>query len=245
MALAAVSLEFRYGRGWRLGPVDLEIPGGSVVGLVGPNGAGKTTLMRLLAGFLRPAAGHIRLNGTPVSKREQLLAAVQWVSADPVYPRGNTIRDLCEFCFARAGWDRATRRDLAEQVERRMGRPLTVLPDQLSRGQRVILALELACAVPKSALLVDEPWANLDPLNRERVRATMAGLAQQGVAVMVSSHDLLALPTLARRFCFLVDGKVRWEGELPPDLQPGEAFPARAASQLLELFKQTVAGGQP
>ncbi len=241
--IACRDLAFRYRGGWQLGPVELEVPRGSVTALVGPNGAGKTTLLRLLAGLLVPASGRLYLGREPVSDRWRLPREVAWVAAEPSFPCGATVRDVV--VWSARSWPTAgTLEERLRQVRATLERPLDTSPQQLSRGQRLLLALELNGHRPASVLLADEPWASLDPLARERTVARLRQAAEGGKAVLISSHDLLALPLLADRYCFLARGRVVWVGDATE--VPGAERGREAVSEaLLQLYRQLVVEGTP
>ena len=245
MDLEARGVRFAYRHGWSLGPVDLVVPGGSITALVGPNGAGKTTLMRILAGLILPGGGTIQIGGTPVAGRAELARKVALTPSEPRFPRGCRVCDLVRLAAPRPGPAGPDPASLQRRVSRTIGRSLHVDPRTLSRGQRLNLAIELALAGPRRAVLLDEPWAGLDPLAVERLFARLQALAEAGTAVLVSSHDLYALPSLAHRYVFLVDGRIRAVGSLD-DLQGPDASPeAEPARFLRELYRRLAAGESP
>jgi ABC-type multidrug transport system ATPase subunit len=242
MALIAEALEFRYKSGWHLGPVSLRLEGGQILGLIGPNGAGKTTLMRLLAGLILPCKGHISLRDAKPASRLELLHQVRWVPADPAFPQRASLRDMCVFSLRQWHWEEEAIGHFCQKLESLLGRSLRSSPAALSRGQRLLFALELACSVPLQVLLADEPWSSLDPLHRERILQTFTELAQKGVTILVSSHDLLALPTLTSAFCFLAGGQVRWQGTAE-DLAGTSASWPEVSQRLYALYREMVGGG--
>ncbi len=230
--LEASDIRFRYPGGWQLGPVDLAVRRGEVTALVGPNGAGKTTVMRILAGLIVPDSGLLRLDGDPVTDRWRLARRVALTASEPAFPRGCRVRELARLRLHSLRLDGAEAEAFLRDLASRVGRPLTTRPHALSRGQRLTLALELALAGKPEVVVSDEPWAGLDPLAAERLLERLEALAARGAMVMVSSHDLLALPLVARRFVFLVGGRVRAAGTLEelrslspcPDGEPPEVL---------------------
>jgi|GEM_PF-1459221 len=234
LALFARGVVFRYPRGWELGPVDVVARGGEVTALVGPNGAGKTTLLPLLAGLLVPEVGEVGLVG--VRSRWELVRSVAWVPADPAFPVGATVQDLVRWHAAVNQLDHtsALREELAETLGGRLGRK----PVELSRGQRMILALQLALWSQAQAILCDEPWSALDPVSRELLLAKLRAVAEAGKVVLVASHDLLALPRLAGRYVFLAAGRVRWSGG--PEEVPRPGGSADLPSALLSLYQHVI-----
>lgn len=234
--LRAEGLAFHYRRGFHLGPVTLEVPVGEVVALIGPNGAGKTTLLRLLAGLLHPRQGKVLLSGLPATRR-RLQQVVAFAPTDPAFPARVTVGELLRFRAHHLGvpWEPA-----AQALEETLGRPLTVYPHRLSRGQRLQVVLALTLLGSPAAILADEPWAGLDPLAQDAVLERLARERQQA-AVLVSSHDLGHLAQVAQRFAFLHEGQLRFCGTLEEVAEAvgGRAEPAEA---LKRMFAAVVGG---
>lgn len=238
--LEASGICFRYPSGWQLGPVDLAVRRGEVTALVGPNGAGKTTLMRILAGLILPSSGVIRLDGDPVTDRWLLARRVALTPSEPAFPRGCRVRDLARLRLRSVRLNGAEAEAFLHHLAGRLGRPLMTRPHALSRGQRLTLALELALAGMPEVVVSDEPWAGLDPLAVEQLLERLKALAARGAVVLVSSHDLLALPMVARRFVFLIGGRVRAAGTLE-ELRSLSPCPEGDPPQVLrELYRALV-----
>ncbi|MEW5877369.1 MAG: ATP-binding cassette domain-containing protein [Acidobacteriota bacterium] len=240
MDLQTRGVEFRYNTGWNLGPLDLQVPANCVTALIGPNGAGKTTLLRILAGFIVPRRGEILLGGKPVKDRTELFRRVRWVAADPAFPTGATVREVAEIALRGFGLDGPARSGYLRHLEGLLQRPLHIFPKALSRGQRLLLALELAFASEPEVLVADEPWNALDPLARASVLEQLEGLAKRGVAVFISSHDIFALPEIASNFCFLAEGQLRWCGAL--EVPAATKASGQQPQELLELYRRVMEG---
>jgi iron complex transport system ATP-binding protein len=223
MTLVARALSVSLGGRTILDSIDLSVPGGAVTGLIGPNGAGKTTLLRAMAGVQPIAAGAITLEGRPLGgwpRREwaRLVAylpqgapcswpmSVQRVVALGRLPhlspwRGAGADDASAIGAALAATD------VLHLADRNV---LT-----LSGGERARVMLARALAVSPRVLLADEPVAGLDPEHQLRVMTLLRERAAEGVAVIVTLHDL----TLAARFC---DRLVALErGRMAADGSPG------------------------
>lgn len=237
MLRKATDLQFRYGQGFRLGPLDAELVPGAVTALIGPNGAGKTTLMRLFAGFLLPTGGQLCAGDGQNLTRWQLLREVAYIPADPVFPLGATVLALARWAARQAGWSGDSLGRFLHKLASTLQRPLGLVPGALSRGQRVLLAFELAMARPKPVIVADEPWASLDPMARLRIIQALHECARAGRTVLVSSHDLFAIPTIADRYVFLANGHVRWQGSAEDVCAAPGKTPAEA---LFEMYCQVV-----
>lgn len=208
----ATSLGKRYRRRWALADCDLEIPSGTVTGLVGPNGAGKTTLLSLAVGVLRPTAGTIETcGGRPASSPEQL-AKVGFVAQNTPTYSALTVEDHLRLgARLNQRWDDAIARSRVE----RLGLELSRRTGQLSGGQRAQLALTLGLAKRPELLVLDEPVASLDPLaRREFLQVLMEAVAEHEVSVLLSSHVVSDLERVCDHLVVLVDSRVRLQGDV-------------------------------
>jgi ABC-2 type transport system ATP-binding protein len=207
MELSAQGLTFAFRRGFALGPLEICLRKGEVIALLGPNGAGKTTLLRLLAGLLQPRDGGIFLNGS-AARAAQLRRWVAYAPTEPAFPPQATVSELLRLRARtlQVPWEEAEQR-LAAILQR----PLHIFPTRLSRGQRLQVALTAALLGDPPVILVDEPWAGLDPLARQKVIESLAQLGREA-AVLISSHDLHLLPAVAQRFVFIHRGKIQAQG---------------------------------
>jgi ABC-2 type transport system ATP-binding protein len=197
--------------------VDLAAPPGSVTALVGPNGSGKTTLLLVLATLLRPDSGTIWVaNHDPVTDPQAVRALTGWMPDSFGTYDTLTAREVLEFAASAY----RLRRDRGEQRAREL-LELIHLADYadlpvhvLSRGQKQRLGLARALVHNPIVLLLDEPAAGLDPRSRIELRGVLRGLAADGRAVLVSSHVLAELETMADRVVFVDRGQTVAEQEL-------------------------------
>ena len=191
-AIVAEGLGKRYGRRWALRDCTLEIPDGSVVGLVGANGAGKSTLLHLTVGLLEPTEGSLAvLGGRPGADAAQL-AKVGFVAQDaPVYGWLSVADHLRLGAHMNPGWDTA----MAGERISRLGLDLAQRAGKLSGGQRSQLALTLAIGKRPELLVLDEPVASLDPLAR---RTFLADVMELDGGPAADDHPVVA-PALRHR----------------------------------------------
>lgn len=209
-ALTTSGLGHRYPGGrWALRDCDVAVPAGRVVALVGPNGAGKTTLLNLAGGLLRPTAGTVQVSGRAPDRQ---LAQIGYVAQDaPLWPRLR-VADVLE--LGRCMNPRFDAR-LAEARIRAFEIPARARINTLSGGQRAQVALSLVLAKHPQLLLLDEPLANLDPLaRREFLTSMFATCAEDGVAVVFSSHVIAELERICDYLIVLVAGRVRIAGDI-------------------------------
>lgn len=203
-AIEVTGLTVRYGELLALDDVSLRIGAGRVCGLIGMNGSGKSTLCNAIMGMIRPDAGQVMLAGTtPAAARRA--GAVGYVPqserVDWSFPV--SVRDVVMMGrYGKQGLtrrvrpaDRAAVADALERVE------LTAYADrqigQLSGGQRKRAFVARGLAQGASVLLLDEPFAGVDKRSEATIVRLLRELAAAGATVLVSTHDLQALPELA------------------------------------------------
>ena len=210
--LRATALGKRYRRRWALADCDLEIPCGSVTGLVGPNGAGKTTLLSLAVGALRPTSGTIEVCGGRPAASPAQLAKVGFVAQNtPTYPSLTVEDQLRLGARLNPRWDATIARSRVDRLGLELGRRT----GQLSGGQRAQLALTLGLAKRPELLVLDEPVASLDPLaRREFLQILMEAAAEHEVSIVLSSHVVSDLERVCDHLVVLVDSRVRLQGDV-------------------------------
>jgi ABC-type multidrug transport system ATPase subunit len=175
------SVAFRYGRRdpWVLQDVTLTVPRGRIVEVAGPNGAGKSTLLRLIAGILRPRRGAITGRPARVGFAPERFPTVQ------PFPVATYLRHLA--AMRRMADAEAA---IAEWSERLRFRHLLAVPlPQLSKGSAHKVGLAQALLAGPELLVLDEPFAGLDPETRAALPPLLAQLADAGTTVVVSDHQ--------------------------------------------------------
>jgi ABC-2 type transport system ATP-binding protein len=206
-ALGMRDVEVRF-RNFTLGPLNLDLPPGRVVGLVGPNGSGKTTTMRTIAGILDRDQGLIEVCDKPaVPEQGAWKQAVGYVPDRPLFyewMKGSAFLELIARFYPR--WDAAFARELAD----RFRVDLSARIKRLSAGNRVKLSLVAALAHRPALALFDEPTAGLDPVVRTEVFDVLGTMMENGaMTVFYSTHILDDLHRLADDLVFLERGRVR------------------------------------
>jgi ABC-2 type transport system ATP-binding protein len=191
--LTARGVSRAFGRRVALRPTDLTLVEGEVVALVGPNGAGKSTLLAILAGALAPTAGSVERH-----------AAVGWVPQRSAhYARLTSRENLVLF----AALEQAD----AGRVDQLLGEfelPEDVRAGELSVGNRQRLDVALALLASPRVLLLDEPTASLDPVQRRRLWEIASDVREGGGSVLVATHHWDELSGHADRTLELVDGSL-------------------------------------
>ncbi|MDL2716185.1 MAG: ABC transporter ATP-binding protein [Acidobacteriota bacterium] len=193
--------------------ISLSVPRGSVYALLGRNGAGKSSLVRCLLGQQKPTAGSCFLFGEDVWKhRARLMARIGVVPEDPDAPPSMTARQLSAFC-ARIypAWDAPSVESCLARFEVPAGTPY----GSLSKGQRALVALALALASSPELLVLDDPTLGLDAVARRAFFDELVGeLADRGTTVLLTSHDLAGVESMATRVGFLKGGRLLLDEDL-------------------------------
>ncbi|MFI7007303.1 ABC transporter ATP-binding protein [Streptomyces sp. NPDC050145] len=217
--IALDGVTVRHGRGpeavTAVSEVSLRVGAGEFVVLVGPSGCGKTTLLRLVAGFERPAEGEVDVRRT-----------VGVVFQQPRLFPWRTVGGNLSFALARHGVPRAERATrVAELLDRvglaGMARRRTW---ELSGGQQQRVAIARALATEPQVLLMDEPFAALDALTRERLQEEVRALADgTGTTVLFVTHSVEEAVLLGSRVLVMAAGPGRIVAEVPVGLDRGAA----------------------
>lgn len=218
----ARGLRFRYAGARRdaVADVSLRVHASEFVALLGPNGSGKSTLLRLLLGALQPQHGAVAFCGSPLAdwQREELARRVGVVTQAEEVPFPITVRDLVAMgryphlgAWRREGEaDRAAIQRAMEWCEVDGFADRSVL--ELSGGERQRARLARALAQEARTLVLDEPTASLDMAHEMALFEMMAGLAQDGVTIVVVTHNINVAARYARRLALLDRGAIIADG---------------------------------
>ena len=205
-----------YGPLVALEDVTFSLEAGEYLVVLGPNGAGKTTLLRTLARLIRPSAGRMWLDEedwlTAPAERQREIGVLS--HATYLYDGLTALENLRFFGTLYGLPDPETR---AREALATVG--LEAAADRwvghLSRGQAQRVAIARAVLHDPGLLLLDEPYAGLDPRAAGRLSDALARLARAGRTVVLTTHDLARAPAAATRYLMLVEGRARSEGALP------------------------------
>jgi Cu-processing system ATP-binding protein len=225
-------LRKRYGRLTALAGVDLSVGAGRVLGLVGPNAAGKSTLIKSVLGLVRPDGGRIGVNGVPVGDDPAYRHAIGYMPQAPRFPDNLTGREVLDLLADLRGGEDADDTLLhVLGLDSVLDRPVRVL----SGGTRQKLNAAVAFRYRPPLLILDEPTASLDPVAAGRLKAHIRASAEEGTAVLLTSHTMADMEELADELVYLVDGSVRFHGTLDTlRLKTGERKLERAVAALMQ-----------
>ena len=185
-----------YGRFQAVRGVTFSMESGEVVGLLGPNGAGKTTVFYMVVGFIKPSSGRIWLNGRDVSglpmyKRARM--GVSYLPQEPSVFRKLSVEDNIDAILeTRSNLTRKERRHQLDQLLEDLG--IAHLRKQkaytLSGGERRRTEIARSLAIEPKFLLLDEPFAGIDPITVSELKGIVQGLSTRGIGVLITDHNV-------------------------------------------------------
>ena len=200
-------LKRRFGSCEAVDDLSLTVPEGSVFALLGPNGAGKTTTIKVMVNIIRPTTGRVAVLGVD-SRRlgPAQFRQIGYVSENQDLPTAMTVRQLLDYCRPLyPSWDA----DFAARLVRTLDIPMDRKIAVLSRGTRMKAALVSSLAYHPKLLVLDEPFAGLDPLVREEFAQGVLELTgQQQWTVFLASHDIDEVERLADWVAMINNGRL-------------------------------------
>ncbi|MBF0401452.1 MAG: LPS export ABC transporter ATP-binding protein [Magnetococcales bacterium] len=197
--------------------VDLYLSPGEVVGLLGPNGAGKTTTFYMFVGLIAPDEGAIRLDGQDITRMPMYLRARRGISYLPQEPsifRKMTVRDNVLAILETLPLAREQRLERLEELLNELGvLSLARTPGYaLSGGERRRVEVARALAIEPRYILLDEPFAGVDPLAVEDIQAIIRHLQERGIGVLITDHNVRETLGICNRAYILSEGRVLAQG---------------------------------
>ena len=202
----------RFGDFVALNGVSINVEKGSVYGLVGPNGAGKTTVIKCMAGIYRQDGGSVMIDGKPVYENEEIKSRVAYVSDDLYFFPGYSIKDTAAYyrnIYPR--WSDEIFKEIADvfKIDEKRG------VRRLSKGMQKQVAFWLGLSACPDVMILDEPMDGLDPVMRRNVwNLMLAEVANRGMTVLVSSHNLRELEDVCDHVGIMNKGKIAIEKAL-------------------------------
>ncbi|PIE24681.1 MAG: LPS export ABC transporter ATP-binding protein [Planctomycetota bacterium] len=197
--------------------VSLKVRRGEIVGLLGSNGAGKTTTFRMIVGMIRPDSGSVQLLGKdvtrwPMYKRAQY--GLGYLSQEKSSFRKMSVEDNILAVLEAVGVPRAKREERLEQLlaELDLTRLRRNLADTLSGGEGRRLEVTRALASRPSLILLDEPFAGVDPIVRQEIQGIVRDLAKRQLGILITDHSVQDMLRITTRSYIIHQGKVLKEG---------------------------------
>ena len=231
--LVAQHLAKSYGRRTIVRDLSLEVGAGEVVGLLGPNGAGKTTAFYMIVGLVPADAGRILIDDTdlthrPIHARAQ--AGIGYLPQEASVFRKLSVEDnVLAILETRPGLDGAARRARCDAIlaDLRIDHVRTSPGMALSGGERRRVEIARALAADPRFLLLDEPFAGVDPISVLDIQRIVRELAARGIGVLITDHNVQETLSITDRAYLLYDGQILKAGtaeELAADEQVRKVY---------------------
>ncbi len=221
-ALLGVGLSKRYGSHEVVCGVDLEVHPAEVVGLLGPNGAGKTTTFNMMAGGLRPTRGQVflgerEISDLPMYRRARL--GITYLPQEPSIFRKLSVADNVYAILETVEPDRTARRERLRELLAELG--LTEKSDRrgdsLSGGERRRVEITRALVLDPKFMLLDEPFAGIDPIAVIDIQKIIEQLKNRGIGVIITDHNVRETLRICDRAYIIKDGAIIRQGP-PPEI---------------------------
>ena len=215
--LEVISIAKSYDKRAVLSDISLSVAKGEVLGLLGPNGAGKTTCFYSIMGLVRPDSGRILMDGVDVTRLPMYRRAVLGLGYLPQETsifRGLTVEQNIGAVLELVEPDKAVRASELERLLDEFG--LTRLRSSpamaLSGGERRRCEIARALAAKPSIMLLDEPFAGIDPLSISDIRDLVKDLKTRGIGVLITDHNVRETLDIVDRACIIYGGQVLFAG---------------------------------
>jgi lipopolysaccharide export system ATP-binding protein len=215
--LRGEGLSKTYGKRSVLRNVSIEVKGGEIVGLLGPNGAGKTTTFSIIVGLIRPDRGTVICNGEEITNLPMYKRArrgVTYLPQEASVFRKLTVEENLLAILETLPLTATERRERLARLlqELRIGHLAHNRADSLSGGERRRTEIARALVMEPSFMLLDEPFAGIDPLSVMDIQEIMLQLRGRGIGILVTDHNVRETLTICDRAYILSDGEVFEEG---------------------------------
>ena len=216
--LRAEHLVKRYGKRRVVDDVSLEVHPGEVVGLLGPNGAGKTTTFYMIVGLIKHSRGRILLDGEEITHKPMYKRArmgIGYLSQEPSVFRKLSVEDNIRAILETCRMSRRERRERLEGLLDELGlrRVRKNRAYALSGGERRRLEITRALVTQPRYILLDEPFAGVDPIAVDDLQSIIATLRDRGLGILITDHNVRETLSITDRAYLLYDGRILKSGD--------------------------------
>lgn len=226
--IVATNLSKRYGDREVVRHINLAIRDREVVGLLGPNGAGKTTTFYMLVGVVNPTTGNVLLDGQDVTERplhERARLGLSYLPQESSIFKKLSVRKNLDVILEQMPMTRAQRKDRAVELLEMFN--ISKLANQpamfLSGGERRRLEIARALIVNPKFILLDEPFAGIDPIAVIDIQEIIGVLKKMGIGILISDHNVRETLTICDRAYLVYEGMVILEGSPTEIVQSSKA----------------------
>ncbi len=217
-SLSGMALTKRYGQRDVVRSVDLEVKPAEVVGLLGPNGAGKTTTFNMVAGGVKPSSGEVFLGETkitdlPMYRRARL--GITYLPQEPSIFRKLSVADNINAILETVELDRTVRRERLRELLAELGltEKADLRADTLSGGERRRVEITRALVLDPKFMLLDEPFAGIDPIAVNDIQKIIEQLKGKGIGVIITDHNVRETLSICDHAYIIKDGEIIRRGK--------------------------------
>ncbi len=216
--LSVRDLKKRYGAREAVKGVTLGIAPGEVVGLLGPNGAGKTTIFYMIVGLIRPDAGRVLLDGQDITRlpmHRRAKMGLGYLPQEPSVFRKLTVRENILAFLEETPLSKGEREERLRELlaEMRIGHVEKTMGYALSGGERRRVEIARSLVISPVFLLLDEPFAGIDPISVADLQQVILRLKEKGIGVIITDHNVRDTLTVCDRAYIISEGEILLEGK--------------------------------
>ncbi len=215
--LRAANIFKRYKRRTVVNGVSVEVKQGEIVGLLGPNGAGKTTSFYMIVGLIKPNEGHIYLDNeeiTDLAMYKRAQKGIGYLPQEASVFRKLSVEDNIKAILEVSGKSKAEQAAKLEELlnEFSLQHVRTNMGDVLSGGERRRTEIARALATEPRFILLDEPFAGVDPIAVEDIQGIVAKLKNKNIGILITDHNVQETLSITDRAYLLFEGKILKQG---------------------------------
>ena len=244
LKLAANHITKRYGKRKIVNDVSIEVSQGEIVGLLGPNGAGKTTSFYTIVGLIKPNSGSIVLDNTNITSYPMYQRAqngIGYLAQEASVFRKLSVEDNIRCVLELTAMSKSEQQEKTESLLEEFS--LTSIRknrgDLLSGGERRRTEIARALATDPKFLLLDEPFAGVDPVAVEDIQKIVAHLKKKNIGILITDHNVQETLAITDRTYLMFEGKILKAGK-PEDLANDEIVRKVYLGQNFELRKKKI-----
>jgi lipopolysaccharide export system ATP-binding protein len=234
----------KYGSRVVVNDVSVEVKQGEIVGLLGPNGAGKTTTFYMIVGFVKPNQGAILLNDRDITKKamfERAKLGIGYLPQEASIFRKLSIEDNIKAVLELSQFNKNEQKERLESLLNEFGleHKRKYRGDKLSGGERRRTEIARALAVDPKFILLDEPFAGVDPIAVEDIQFIVSKLKEKNIGILITDHNVQETLSITDRAYLLFEGRILKQGtaeELAEDEQVRKVY----LGKNFELKKKSV-----
>jgi lipopolysaccharide export system ATP-binding protein len=217
--LAVTDLHKRFGRKEVVRGVNFSMHNGEVAGLLGPNGAGKTTIFYMIVGFYRPTEGFVTMDDVNITAKPMYLRARQGIAYLPqeasIFRKLTVEQNIYAILESRRDIDKAAKKERLESLLDEFGiaRIRSQYGFTLSGGERRRTEIARALATEPKFLLLDEPFAGIDPIAVYEIKQIIRRLAEKGIGILITDHNVRDTLEITTEAFIIADGSIVARGD--------------------------------